>query len=470
MNISFFYKLTRKNARGFVLPLTLVVCVIILTIATSISIILAKELYFSKLSRLSQVAYYAADNGLMCATMIDDQYIDPDTGSGIFQYNNLTTNQAVLDKVNIQRVARGFPALTLNDIKCATSEIFNASTTNFTTAPFSRVDSAGNIDTGITTTFDMRMSLGSGNYRCATVMVNKTPNYRQIISRGFASCDSILGYPVERAIVSTSESVGITESGVTTFASSSVLLTSGTSWTVPDGATSIKVWAIGAGGGGGGVSTLDNSAAAGGGAGGLSYRQFSVTSGQVVSYAIGIGGFGGIGAGNGAPGTETTVTVGGTTLRGRGGSGGKYNDNSGINGGSGSGGNPNRTGGDGRGAQGNTGGGGGGGLNQADAPSTSTSGGTGGQAVDVNGLFAIIASLGYSTTAPGAGGGNGTTTPNAMHGGHATGFGSGGGGAGYYGGNGGNGLFGGGGGGAAGYSSPMSGGQGGSGAVVIVVE
>jgi hypothetical protein len=63
-----------------VLPLTLIICVIILTISAGISIILAKELYFSRLSRLSQVAYYAADDGMMCATMIDDKYIDPDTG------------------------------------------------------------------------------------------------------------------------------------------------------------------------------------------------------------------------------------------------------------------------------------------------------------------------------------------------------------------------------------------------------
>lgn len=194
------------KTRGFVLPLTLIVCVIILTIATSISIILAKELYFSKLSRLSQVAYYAADNGLMCATMIDDQYIDPDTGLGIFQYNNLVTSQMVLDKINTQRTSNGLTALTLNDIKCATSEIFNASVTNFALAPFTRIDSAGNPDNGQTTTFNMRMDLGGGNYRCATVLINKTPTFRQIISRGFASCGLVYSHPIERAIISTAES------------------------------------------------------------------------------------------------------------------------------------------------------------------------------------------------------------------------------------------------------------------------
>lgn len=206
MKLPTLKKITQMRTRGFVLPLTLIICVIILTIATSISIILSKELYFSRLSRLSQIAYYAADNGLMCATVIDDQYYDQETGLGIFQYNNLVTSQMVLDKINLQRVAGGLTSLSLNDIKCAASSIFDASVSNYAVTPFSRIDSAGNPDTGQTSTFNMRMDLGGGEYRCATVLVNKTPTYRQIISRGFASCGSVYAYPIERAIVSTAES------------------------------------------------------------------------------------------------------------------------------------------------------------------------------------------------------------------------------------------------------------------------
>ncbi len=68
---------------------------------------------------------------------------------------------------------------------------------------------------------------------------------------------------------------------------SNVVKTSGTSWTVPAGVTSIKVWAIGAGGGGAGVSTSDSSAGGGGGAGGVVYQTFSVTPGDTVSYSLG---------------------------------------------------------------------------------------------------------------------------------------------------------------------------------------
>ncbi len=203
-------KIQSMRTKGFVLPLTLIICVIILTISTGISIILAKELYFSKLSRLSQVAYYAADSGLMCATMIDDKYVDPETGLGIFEYDNLVSRQAVLDKVNISRVANGLSAIALNDIKCATSAVFDDSVSSFAVTPFVRLDSGGNPDTGQTSTFDMRMDLGEEEYRCATVTVNKTSKYRQIISRGFASCNSVFAYPIERAIVSTAESMGVT--------------------------------------------------------------------------------------------------------------------------------------------------------------------------------------------------------------------------------------------------------------------
>lgn len=205
--LHFLSKVLKNNlrSRGFVLPLTLVICVIILTISAGISIILAKELYFSKLSRLSQVAYYAADNGMMCATMIDDKYIDPDTGLGIFQYAPTPTAQQVLDKYNLIRQSQSLPDISLNSIKCATSDIFNTTTTSYAVTAFSRTNSQGQAETGRTTTYSMTMNLGDGTTRCATVVINKTPKYRQIISRGFASCSTTSSYRVERAIVSTTE-------------------------------------------------------------------------------------------------------------------------------------------------------------------------------------------------------------------------------------------------------------------------
>ncbi|MSR71518.1 MAG: hypothetical protein EXS50_02535 [Candidatus Taylorbacteria bacterium] len=202
--------ISKLKTKGFVLPLTLLVCSIILTIATGISIILTKELYFSKLSRESQLAYYAADNAMMCAIMIDDQYIDPIEGIGIFPYNGLrpsasevsTDMDAVLAQVNLSRQNRGQGSIVINDIRCATSAIFDNQLSGFTTVAFNHA----NDDTspGIKTGFSMKMDLGNGTQRCANVIIYKTKKYRQIIARGFASCAGT-AHPIERAIVNTTE-------------------------------------------------------------------------------------------------------------------------------------------------------------------------------------------------------------------------------------------------------------------------
>jgi hypothetical protein len=205
MLFPFHKRIARLRHKGFVMPLTLVISVIILTIASGISVILSKELYFSRLSRLSQTAYYAADDGMMCATMIDDGYLDPDTGLGIFEYTNGLTAQNVLDKINNNRTARGLTTISLNSIKCATSDIFNSAVSNYSTSAFSRVNSQGAPENGRTTTFSMTMSLGGGSVRCAQITINKTVKYRQIISRGFANCSTTSLYRIERAIVSTTE-------------------------------------------------------------------------------------------------------------------------------------------------------------------------------------------------------------------------------------------------------------------------
>lgn len=460
---SFLHKLKARTRQGFVLPLTLVVCVIILTISTGISVILAKELYFSKLSRLSQVAYYAADSALMCATMIDDQYIDPDTGMGIFEYNNLVTTDAALVRVNQQRAARGLEPVTLSSIKCATSEIFNPSTASYTVVPFNRVDSAGNPEVGRSTTFSMTMNLGTGENRCAQVIVNKTVTYRQIIARGFAACASGSMYPIERAIVSTSEVAAITVSTTTTpQITINTVLTSGSTWTVPEGVTSVKLWVIGAGGGGGGAYSFwgEYATQGGGGSGGLVYKEFNVNPGEVISYTLGSPGISGSTGAWGSAGGQTRATLpSGEILTALGGDGG--NSGGGGYGGGGS------TSGSSviiyTGGAGNVYGGGGIGT----ANSSGTSGGA--QAVDPSGLFSVLTAAGYATTGPGAYGGCGSVNNGTQ----ASGFGSGGGSSSCYGGTGGVGLYGGGGGGSGSTQDAWggvqvgTGGNGGSGAVVI---
>ena len=93
-----------------------------------------------------------------------------------------------------------------------------------------------------------------------------------------------------------------------TYEPTAFLLTSGSVYTVPDGASSMKAWAVGSGGnstgGGGGMPC---------GAGGCAFKTWSVSHGQSVSYAVGSYPFS---FGDGNP---STVTFSGTTITGGGG-------------------------------------------------------------------------------------------------------------------------------------------------------
>jgi len=106
------------------------------------------------------------------------------------------------------------------------------------------------------------------------------------------------------------------------FAAMAVLLTSGTSYTVPSGATTMKAWAVGAG------NIYQN-------AGGVAYKTWSVSGGATVGYSTGPAP-----TTTGSVHTDTTVTYGGVTIRGLGASafsaGGSYSGgDGGANGGAG---------------------------------------------------------------------------------------------------------------------------------------
>ncbi len=195
----------KSKSKGFIVPMTLFITTIILTVVTGISIILAKEIFFGRIGRESKLAYYAADTAMSCAINIDEKYIDKDTGLGIFRYDT-TTEGEVLDKINQDRNDAGLANITLNDIKCATSQVFNTDTagSSFSVSDFTR-DVGGTVESGKKSTFKLKMDLGDTTYRCASVVVNKTATYRQIIARGFSSCNLSGNQVTERAIINTSE-------------------------------------------------------------------------------------------------------------------------------------------------------------------------------------------------------------------------------------------------------------------------
>jgi hypothetical protein len=98
--------------------------------------------------------------------------------------------------------------------------------------------------------------------------------------------------------------LGASTPAAPSFTPAAVLLTSGTSYTVPAGATSMKAWAVGSGG----VGNLA------GAAGGCAFKTWSVSGGTTVTYGVGAARTGGTQAG-----ANTTVTYSGTTITGNGG-------------------------------------------------------------------------------------------------------------------------------------------------------
>lgn len=220
--MNYFYrqqKISKQSKRGFVLPFTLLISAIMLLISVGIAAVLMKQIYFSNLGKQSQLAYYAADAALACAISIEDTYVDgvtgifPDDVATSTTAENITAMDSKLQAINNLRALMDPPlsllAPTLGDIKCAQSEIFNtASPYDFeANTVFHRIVPAheaipATTEDGITSTFNMKMQIAGGEYRCARVTVNKTPTYKQIIAQGYSRCGSSVG-TIERAVVYT---------------------------------------------------------------------------------------------------------------------------------------------------------------------------------------------------------------------------------------------------------------------------
>lgn len=205
------------NNSGFVLPFTLFICGIMLLISVSISTILTKQIFFSIVSKESQLAYYAADNAIACALSIEETYSGTST-AGIFPSEALdpdTTDDhiynmmAIVTQVNDTRAAAQLPPLATApyDIICAQSRIFDTnSPTNFYVNPVNYVRQLGEglTEEGKTSSYNMKMDLGDNNYSCAKVTINKTPSFRQIIAQGYSKCDRPTG-SIERAVINTQQ-------------------------------------------------------------------------------------------------------------------------------------------------------------------------------------------------------------------------------------------------------------------------
>lgn len=194
---------------------------------------------------------------------------------------------------------------------------------------------------------------------------------------------------------------------VVSYGDTTEIYVSGTTWTIPAGVTSVKTWAIG---GGGGPGSSNEFSYWGGGAGAVTWKTWSTTPGQTMTFSPGIAGVTTLGSPQ--SGGTTTVTYNGVTISAAGG-------RSGTESLAGAGGPANTTNADGSIAGGSASGGPnsesysnsgytiyprgcGGGIGLAHAPSRSSlglpfstsyytaSGRPGAQANDVSGLFAAL--------------------------------------------------------------------------------
>ena len=128
----------------------------------------------------------------------------------------------------------------------------------------------------------------------------------------FIPFNATVGQKISSAgVVSTYSLVYTVSAGAGAFSPVAYVITSGTSRTVPTGATSMKAWVIGGGGGGKEGVDCNSTSECDGGYGGEAVRTYTVVGGNTVSYTIGAGG-----ASN-TNGTNSTLTYGITTITGQ---------------------------------------------------------------------------------------------------------------------------------------------------------
>lgn len=197
---------TFRVSKGFILPMSIYLTTVALSITVGITVVIVTQLRFSSLQKESALAYYAADVGAMCAKYVDDTYFDAVSGLGIFPSDGVlsatTSVDDTLSSYNSYRLARSLPTLTLSQVYCATVPIFVAASSSMTYAPYT-LEVGSVTENGWTSSFKMTMDLGSGATRCASVIVNKTQSFRQIISRGYSDCDS--STRIERAVIQSAQ-------------------------------------------------------------------------------------------------------------------------------------------------------------------------------------------------------------------------------------------------------------------------
>lgn len=215
-----FFRINKKRDSGYILPFTLVIISILLLVSLSVSRIIAKEMFFSKLVELSKATYFTADSGIECAKYLDSNFTELTTGDSLI-LNSTSTSDGNADFIanSSQNIFFASSTVITSTGMTSPSEIYcnnNDGTYNQIFGAYALTPqavetnlknqlSSFNVvgdDLNATTTFGLILkstdpNTGDNNTRCALVVFSKqrtsvatnTTAYFEIISTGYSSCD-----------------------------------------------------------------------------------------------------------------------------------------------------------------------------------------------------------------------------------------------------------------------------------------
>jgi hypothetical protein len=217
----------KKRDGGYILAFTLVIISILLLVSLSVSRIIAKEMFFSRLVELSKETYFVAGSGIECAKYLDSNFKDLSLGISIILNatstgdgnNDFITNSSQNIFFSTSTVITNTGISAPSDIYCNSDGTYNKIFGAYALTPQAVEDNLEDelssfnvIGDGInaTTTFGLILkstdpNTGDNNVRCALVVFSKertsvatdTTAYFEIVSTGYSSCD-----PGNRARVS----------------------------------------------------------------------------------------------------------------------------------------------------------------------------------------------------------------------------------------------------------------------------
>ena len=130
----------RQKEEGFILAFALIVVASVLMMAITLSNIMNKELFFSRLVSNNHLAYNAADSGMECAIYLDSVFRDDFTGDSIILNNVMNTSADLYFLSNLNNIFSASSSInsslkSIDKITCANddntyNQIFNKDENN----------------------------------------------------------------------------------------------------------------------------------------------------------------------------------------------------------------------------------------------------------------------------------------------------------------------------------------------------